>query len=479
MPSGKENVKSKYDVIIIGAGIGGLICGSYLAKNKLKVLIVEKHYQAGGCCTSFRRKGFVFDSAAHLFGSCGNRQMFGIFLSHLTLGNIFKQLDPTDSLNFPDETINIPKDIDCYIKFLQNRFPEDKEGIKSFFKELLRISYHEKRMHILEKYQNSYYGDFLNSFFKSNRLKTILTSQCIYLATEPKRLSTIAMGLMLNSYLKDGAFYPMGGVQSFVNEIVKKYIYFGGHIKLNADVKEIRIKNGIANGIVCENGDNYTAKIVVSNCDASKTFTQFINEKEMDELFICKIATLKKSYSYFCDYLGVDSETKDLQDLRGWHFTSYDMNEEFFNAIYIFVPNAIDVSLAPKGKSIVEVFRVWKNIDDKYMDFKQRVEILSRDNMARLEQIKPGITNKVIMREMATPYTIEKYTANSDGAVSGWEMSPTSIFKNRLDFKTPIENLFLVGHWTNPGGGIASVALSGFILANNILNRKNSPDEIK
>ncbi len=54
--------KDEYDVIIIGAGIGGLTCGCYLAKAGMKVLIVEQHSKVGGCCTSFKRKGFTFDA---------------------------------------------------------------------------------------------------------------------------------------------------------------------------------------------------------------------------------------------------------------------------------------------------------------------------------------------------------------------------------------------------------------------------------
>ena len=71
-------IKSPYDVIVIGAGIGGLVCGCFLAKAGLKVLIAEQHHQPGGYCTSFRRRGFVFDAAAHSFGSCrenGNMRM--------------------------------------------------------------------------------------------------------------------------------------------------------------------------------------------------------------------------------------------------------------------------------------------------------------------------------------------------------------------------------------------------------------------
>ena len=57
-----------YDAIIIGSGISGLVCGNYLAKAGMKVLIAEQHHKPGGYCTSFMRRGFIFDAAAHSFG---------------------------------------------------------------------------------------------------------------------------------------------------------------------------------------------------------------------------------------------------------------------------------------------------------------------------------------------------------------------------------------------------------------------------
>ncbi len=69
----KNHKEDKYDVVIIGAGIGGLVCGCYLAKAGLKVLIVEQHYKPGGYCTSFERGGYTFDVGVHYLGSCRER----------------------------------------------------------------------------------------------------------------------------------------------------------------------------------------------------------------------------------------------------------------------------------------------------------------------------------------------------------------------------------------------------------------------
>ncbi|MDB4349730.1 FAD-dependent oxidoreductase, partial [Omnitrophica bacterium] len=69
-------MSKKYNAVIIGAGISGIVCGTYLAKKGYKVLVLEKSVKAGGCCSSFNRSGFTFDAGAHIIGSCGANQIF-------------------------------------------------------------------------------------------------------------------------------------------------------------------------------------------------------------------------------------------------------------------------------------------------------------------------------------------------------------------------------------------------------------------
>jgi phytoene dehydrogenase-like protein len=72
---------SAYDAVIIGAGIGGLICANLLAREGLRVLLVEQHYMVGGYCSTFRRKGFTFDAATHFYPLLGNAETItGIFI---------------------------------------------------------------------------------------------------------------------------------------------------------------------------------------------------------------------------------------------------------------------------------------------------------------------------------------------------------------------------------------------------------------
>src|SRR3990170_1777727 len=135
----RNKIYSHYDVIIIGAGIAGLVCGAFLAKSGKKVLIIEQHSIPGGYCTSFKRKGFIFDAAVHHIGGGGKWRVVGRGLKELDININFLQLDPMDSINFPSFSIDVPAEIDDYVDLLKKRFPSESEKLSLFFKEFIGL----------------------------------------------------------------------------------------------------------------------------------------------------------------------------------------------------------------------------------------------------------------------------------------------------------------------------------------------------
>ena len=89
--------------------------------------------------------------------------------------------------------------------------------------------------------------------------------------------------------------------------------------------------------------------------------------------------------------------------------------------------------------------------------------------MARVESKFPGLKSHTLVMEGATPRTMERYTLNLTGSIYGWEVSPQQVGRRRLQHRTPIKGLYLSGHWTQPGGGIYAVTLSGIQTAQMIL----------
>jgi len=468
------NVKeSKYDVIIMGAGIAGLICGAFLAKNGKRVLILEQHHIPGGYCTSFKRKGFIFDAAVHHIGGCGKWGIVGRCLSELDINIPFLRLDPMDSIHFPTFSLDVPAELDDYVHLLTQQFASESKNIPVFFKEfvgLYRSTVRAGKSTLLSKYQDLTYKEMLDMYFTDERLKMVLSAQWGYIGSPPHEASAIGMCQMLVNYLKDGAFYPVGSTQNFTDRIAQKFIDYGGQIMLSSMIKKISMKNMFAKGVITDRGEEFFADNFVSNIDPLQLFFTLIDNQEVEESYLHKIRKMKRSDSFFLLYLGLDSRI-DLKGLkRGFYHTSRDMSFADNGWFYISVPTHADASLSPDNKQIITVVVSTKERFDEIEDWNIFKEKKKQYTIRYLETFLPNIQNHIDVMETGTPRTLERYTLNPKGAAYGWAVTVDQTWSNRLQHTTPFRNLFLAGHWTNPGPGICAVVSSGWRVANMILN---------
>ncbi|MCF6149020.1 MAG: NAD(P)/FAD-dependent oxidoreductase [Candidatus Kuenenia sp.] len=463
-----------YDVIVIGAGIAGLICASFLAKNGKKVLLIEQHFIPGGYCTSFKRKGFHFDAAVHHIGGCGKWSVVGRCFKTLGIEMDFYHLDPMDNLIFPSFNIEIPADLDEYLLRLQARYPNEKDNIKFFFQDftkLYRATFNNEKSQIIEKYKDMTYGMMLNHFFEDNELKMVLSGQWGYIGLAPSKASALAMSQMMINYLKDGAFFPKGGTQEFANAIFRKFIDFGGHVMLSSKVKKI-LKNRISvAGVKLNDGKEISSRVVVSNVDARQTFYDLLEDNnDVEAVYLKKIEGMKESCSFFLLYLGVGGGI-DLNNLkRGFYLSGSGFDTIESEWMYISVPTKICPTLAPQNKQIISLV-VYKK-DEFYknvIDWKLLKDNMIESTLEKLENYLPDIKKYTEVIEAATPKTLERYTLNTNGAAYGWAVSVDQIWDQRLSPTTPIGGLYLTGHWTRPGPGICAVVSSGWGVANLIL----------
>ncbi len=470
----KSEIKSNYEIIILGAGIAGLICGTFLAKSGKNVLIIEQHSIPGGYCTSFKRKGFIFDAAVHHIGGCGKWSVVGRCLKELGINIDFLQLDPMDSINFPSFSIDIPAEIDDYVELLKKRFPSEHKSLSLFFKEFLslyRATFSNTKEHkMIIKYQDLTFKEMLDSFFTNEQLKMVLSAQWGYIGSPPQEVSSIGMCQMLVNYLRDGAYYPVGGTQNFTDAITQKFIDYGGHIMLSSKVEKLHSINNVINGVETKNGKIIFADTVVSNIDPKQTFSSLMKKDEVDGVFLHKINTMRESVSFFLLYLGLDDKI-DLQCLkRGFYHTSTSTDFTDNDWFYVSVPTDVDSSLAPENKQIISVVVSSRDNYENIEDWTVYKNKMKEYTINYLENFVPDVRNHVEVIDAATPKTLYRYTYNSKGAAYGWAVTVDQTWFNRLQHTTPFKNLFLTGHWTNPGPGICAVVSSGWRVANMILN---------
>jgi all-trans-retinol 13,14-reductase len=246
---------------------------------------------------------------------------------------------------------------------------------------------------------------------------------------------------------------------------------------LNTPVERIEVSGDRVDAVVLQSGQTIRARAFVSNADAQQTFFQLIGDAHLDQDYARRLRGSRLSTSCFVLYLGLACDDERLLGKRGWHWDSYEVNDPAAVPLYVAIPSLHDRSLCPTGHHILTATTVYPEPSfdsDGWTEFKTACE---RTTLARLENIIPGVSGRVVVKESATRQTIHHYTLNAEGAMYGWESSPDQYWANRLPSETPFDNLWLCGHWTSTGPGVVAVVASGFMVARTVLQALSPPPD--
>jgi len=467
--------------VVIGAGVGGLICANLLARAGLKVLLIEQHFMVGGYCSTFRRKGFTFDAATHFYPLLGNTSTItGSLLSELGITTEWAKMDPVDCFHFPDGTrFSVPADFESYLHNLKSEFREEAENIDKFFA-LVRKTYLIGLMRYFRNvssdriapYQDLTIRDVLDQYFRTEKLKLLLTGDIGHWGSPPSRTSFVFDSMLRLSYFL-GNYYPRGGSQVFVDELAQRFEEAGGHILMSSMVRRVLIRNQTAWGVEVETGSlrnritrHIPADIVVSNTDMRHTLERLIGPELLDPDYLAPITQLRPTHPCFLVHFGLkDIALEELRKAEGYHWSSWNAENVATDAFKIFLPTAYDPGLAPPGGQIVIVQKLTNINYDAITDWAAHKRAVEDYILRSLERCLPGFSKCIVVQLSASAQTSHRYTLNHHGAMLGWQMSPDQLGNDRPSLVGPFKNLYFVGHWTQPGGGITPVMVSAMQVA--------------
>jgi phytoene dehydrogenase-like protein len=469
----RSELRGSYDAIVVGSGVGGLVCAGFLARAGRSVLVLDHHYLPGGYCTAFPRKGYRFDAAVHHIGACGRFGIVGRILSRFDIDLELVPLDPMDHLIFPDFELRVPARMEQYAADLERRFPGEKERIPGFFRDLERLYRQILRREgtLLDRYRAATFAELLADYFEDPTLKRILGAQWGYLGTPVEAISAVGMCQMLVSYLRDGAYYPRGSTQAFSDALARSILDVGGHVLLKARVVEILVDGGRTAGVRLDGGGAIRADVVVSNVDARQLFCELVPEG------VCgaersRIRSLQAAPSYYGLYLALAADV-DLSDLpRGFYYLPADDGAGPIEWIYLSVTTRYDAELAPPGTQIVSATVGVRSSSSEFRDWQDDKGAMARSVLRYLGDRVPGLERGIEFLETASPRTLARYTLAKDGVAYGWAVLPDQSGDARLPPETSLPGLYLAGQWTTPGPGVAAVAASGWSAANRVLGTK-------
>ncbi len=472
-----------HDAIVIGAGLGGLSAGACLARGGRNVLLVERQDGVGGNAHAFTRGPYTFDPAIHVTAHGYNIEFFDFYFAALGVREKI-ELIPAKTLFSMDicgERFQLPIGTEALVDALEEYFPG--AGAGEFVRVAAaattesqqpppRVALRDldeamKALPTLFKYRTATVRDVLDEYVTDERAKTVCAGQWPYMGLPPSRLSFMAYAGALMASCDPGPQYVRGSFQHLADTIAGAITDSGGSISTGTEATRILVEDGRVAGVELAGGEVVRAPIVVSNADARLTFDRLVGEENLPERYMTRLRRMTPSISAFLVYSatradpaahGIDHETMVY---RHWDHdeTWDDVLAGRPGGTWLSIPTMHDPALAPDGEHVVIYTSLMPyDIGEPWEEASERI---TEEMLDQVEALMPGYRDSITHVGTGTPKTFESYTLAHEGAIYGWENVPNQTVPKRLDFHTPIEGLWLTGHWTHPGTGSVRCLLSG------------------
>jgi len=518
----KQNprLEESYDTIIIGSGMGGLSTAAILSKQGQKVLVLERHYTAGGFTHVFTRKGYEWDVGIHYIGEVHKEQslMRKLFdyvtnsqLKWAEMGEVY------DRIIIGDQHYDFVKGVKKFKSKLISYFPKEEQAIHKYV-ELVFESVSTSKNYYISKaippFLNAILGGFLKKpFFKwadkttYEVLSSITNNETLIkvLAGQygdygmPPKTSSFSMHATVARHYFDGGNFPIGGSSQIVKTVDPVIEASGGTLLTNAEVDEVVIENNRAVGVRMRDGKILKANNIVSNAGLMTTYDKLLPMETVKKHGLMKqIQKVKRSVAHASLYIGLEGSPDDLglpktnywiYPEEGDHDTCVnryleDMSQPF-PVVYISFPSAKDPDWSNRypGKSTIdiitlvpyEIFEPWS--DSRWKKRGEEYEAIKEDITQRLlkELYKqlPQVEGKINCYELSSPLTTQHFVNYEKGEIYGLDHSPSRFRQPFLKPRTPIKNFYLTGQdivTAGVGGALFSGVLTGIaITGKNVL----------
>jgi all-trans-retinol 13,14-reductase len=510
----KFKTEDSYDTIVIGSGIGGLTTAAFLSKEGQKVLVLERHYTAGGFTHVFKRNGYEWDVGIHYIGEVQRpnsaiRRIFDYItdgkLQWADMGRVY------DRIIIGKKEYKLVKGVENFKKQLYAYFPFEKKAINeyvdlvfsvvnsmgSFFSAkaispiLSRLFGGKMRKKYLG-YASKTTDEVLRSITQNETLIKVLAGQYGNYGLPPKQ-SSFAMHATVVRHYFDGGSFPVGGSSEIVNTIDPVIEKASGGILINAEVNEILIEKNKAVGVQMKDGRKFFTKYIVSSAGIFNTYEKLI-PKTIAKTYNLKkqLQKIKPSVAHACLYIGLKGSPESLQLPKNnlWIYPEKDDHDTIvdnylknpkaaFPVVYVSFPAAKDPSWSSRypNRSTIDIitllpFQVveqWEGT--QWMKRGKEYEKLKAEISDRLLEILyqqlPHLRGKIDHQELSTPLTTQNFVNYKRGEIYGIDHTPERFKQKFLEPRTPIKNLYLTGQ-DIVTAGIGGAMFSGVVTASAI-----------
>ena len=508
-----ESTDNRFDIILIGSGMGALASASILAQvQKRRVLVLERHWKIGGFTHVFRRGKYEWDVGLHYVGEMDKGCIYRNVFDNITQGKVRwnKMPDEYDIFVYPDMTFRTRVGRERLKQDLVEQFGQERRAIEKYFEDIRRATHWFYRHCAVRSMPRSLaaasalltrigsslalltLNDYLNQNFRDLKLKAILASLWGAYGLPPSMSAFVIHAVVTNHYF-GGGYYPIGGSKAIAESIIPIVENEGGQILVNHEVKEIIIEGGKAIGVKVAHRQGgsttekeYFGETIISDAGAYATYKHLV-PRAISLPFRNECVAIPDGTSSVTLYLGLKDDPLNA-GFRGenyWIYDSYD-HEEIFSernqlidarvrACYVSFPSLKNPDAKSNTAEIIAFVdhhpfkrwadQPWRNRDREYESIKERIsDALIDFTDSRIK----GIKEMVDYKELSTPLSTKYMTGHRNGNIYGIPATPERYKLKWLGARTPIKNLYLTGADTTCHG-IVGAMLAGAVTASIVM----------
>ncbi|MEO6491039.1 MAG: NAD(P)/FAD-dependent oxidoreductase [Ferruginibacter sp.] len=498
-----------FDIVIIGSGMGGLICADILGREGYKICVIEKNRQIGGCLQTYVRDKVIFDSGVHYLGGLAEGQnLYQVFKYLGIIGKLKLQKMEDDVFDKiliegdPKEYVHA-QGYENFIRGLLKDFPAEENAIRLYCDKIKEVcskfplynlrpggDINEKTT-VLEIDTKG----FVESLTKDEKLQSVLVGSNMLYVLQPDKTPFYVHAMILNSYIESSWKCIDGG--SMIGKYLAQNIRtHGGDIRRNSEVKKIIVENGVVGCVELANGSRVNAKYFISNMHPVRTMeltdTAMIKNAYRNRVkglensiggFVLNIVLNKNSIKYVKHnyYYHKEGHIWNLSDYTeaNWPL-GYAV---FFSAssrspVYAESMTVLTYMRYDEVKKWERSFNTVSAEEDRgsaYEHFKLRkAEIL----LDIIEEKFPGLRKNIKKYYTATPLSYRDYIGNDDGSMYGIVKDYRNPLKTFISPRTKVPNLYLTGQNLNLHG-ILGATMSGLVTCSAFLGNENFIEKIR